>query len=86
MRGLEKLHLGDFNNMHQERQPDGSVIITLSKRSENKVYRFRVKNLAQKNEQEVDLATGEPIAERDIQKAMPKVPGKGKRPGKGKTV
>lgn len=60
MNGLEKLHKGAFNDMSQERQPDGSVIITLSKRGEDKVYRFRVKDLYGPNEQEVDIDTGEP--------------------------
>ena len=48
--GLEKLKSGDFNDMSQEWQPDGSIIITLSKRGENKTYRFRVKNLYKENE------------------------------------
>ena len=58
MEGLEKLKSGDFNDMSQEWQPDGSVIITLSKRGEDKVYKFRVKDLYGPNEKEVDLATG----------------------------
>jgi len=62
MNGLEKLKTGDFNDMMQEQQPDGSVIITLSKRGEDKVYKFRVRNLYQPDEQEVDIATGKPIA------------------------
>jgi len=45
MEGLKKLKAGDFNNMNQSPQPDGSVIITLSKRGENKSYRFRVHDL-----------------------------------------
>ncbi len=51
LKALEKLKTGDFNNMNQERQPDGSVIITLSKRGEGKVYRFRVKDLYGENEE-----------------------------------
>ena len=49
--GLRKLHAGDFNDMSQEQQPDGSVIVTLSKRSENVSYRFRVKDLYEENEE-----------------------------------
>jgi len=48
--GIEKLKAGDFNNMTQESQPDGSIIITLSKRGEDKIFRFRVKDLYGKNE------------------------------------
>ena len=66
MEGLDKLKSGDFNDMNQEWQEDGSVIITLSKRGEEQVYKFRVRNLYQPDEQEVDIATGEPIAKRDI--------------------
>lgn len=66
MKPLQKLHKGDFNNMEQEWLPDGSVIITLAKRKERKVYKFRVRDLYGKNEQEVDIATGKPIAKRDL--------------------
>lgn len=49
--GLLKLYKGDFNDMTQESQPDGSVVITLAKRGENKTYRFRVVNLYKENEE-----------------------------------
>jgi len=61
--GLKKLYSGDFNTMGQEKQPDGSVIITLSKRGENKSYRFRVKDLYGENEEVLDhrvISTGAP--------------------------
>lgn len=51
MEGLDRLKSGGFNDMSQERQPDGSVIITLSKRRENKTYRFRVKDLYGEHEE-----------------------------------
>ena len=51
MTGREKLRLGDFNNMSQDWQPDGSVIVTLTKRGESKVYRFQVKDLYGPNEE-----------------------------------
>jgi len=51
MTGIEKLKSGDFNDMSQEPQDDGSVIITLSKRGEGKRYRFRVKDLYGENEE-----------------------------------
>lgn len=51
MEGLEKLKSGDFNGLSQEEQPDGSVLVTLSKRGENKLYRFRVQHLYQPNEE-----------------------------------
>jgi len=51
MSGIEKLKTGDFNDMSQEWQSDGSVIITLSKRGEGKSYRFRVKDLYGKDEE-----------------------------------
>ena len=51
MRGIEKLKLGDFNTRSDEPQDDGSVIITLSKRGEDKVYRFKVKDLYGENEE-----------------------------------
>ena len=51
MEGLRKLYQGDFNDMSQEPQDDGSVIITLSKRGEGRTYRFRVKDLYGENEE-----------------------------------
>ena len=51
MDGLEKLKKGDFNDMSQERQADGSVLIILSKRSEKKTYIFKVKDLYGEHEE-----------------------------------
>lgn len=51
MTGIEKLKSGDFNDMSQEEQPDGSILITLSKRGEGKVYKFKVKDLYGKMEE-----------------------------------
>jgi len=51
MEGLKRLYSGDFNDMSQERLPDGSVIVTLSKRGEGKSYRFRVKDLYGEHEE-----------------------------------
>lgn len=48
---LERLKRGDFNTMEQQRQPDGSVIIILTKRGEKKGYRFCVRNLYGENEE-----------------------------------
>jgi len=50
MNGIDKLKAGKFNDMSQEWQDDGSVIITLSKRGEGKTYRFCVKDLYGKKE------------------------------------
>ena len=41
----EKLRSGDFNNMMQERQPDGSVLVTLTKRGDPHVYKLLVRDL-----------------------------------------
>lgn len=51
MTGIEKLKAGDFNDMSQEEQPDGSILITLNKRGEGKSYRFRVKDLYGEHEE-----------------------------------
>lgn len=51
MTGLEKLKTGDFNDMSQEAQPDGSVIVTLSSRKYPEVYRFKVRDLYGKHEE-----------------------------------
>lgn len=59
--GRRKLKSGDFNVMEQEILPDGSVLITLSSRKYKRVYVFRVRNLYQRNEEVLDVATGEPI-------------------------
>lgn len=51
MRGIDKLKSGDFNDMSQDDQPDGSILITLVKRGEGKVYKFKVKDLYGENEE-----------------------------------
>ena len=51
MKGLLKLYRGDFNSMHVENLPDGSQRITLAKDSHPNIYRFRVKNLYQEDEE-----------------------------------
>ena len=61
--GLGTLHAGAYNTMQQERQPDGSVKITLIDDKSGAVYRLRVRDLYGPNEEEVDYATGEPIAQ-----------------------
>ena len=48
---IEKLKTGDFNHMKQVQQLDGSVIITLTKRGDNHVYRMAVKNLYKEAEE-----------------------------------
>ena len=50
MNGLEKLKSGDFNNMSQTDREGDEVTVTLSKRGEGKIYRFRVKDLYGENE------------------------------------
>ncbi|MDP2105851.1 MAG: hypothetical protein Q8J76_07640 [Desulfobulbaceae bacterium] len=50
-KGLKKLYSGDWNILEAREQPDGSQRITLTKDGENKVYRFRVKNLYQEDEE-----------------------------------
>ena len=50
-KGLVKLYSGDFNMMSQAWQDDGSVIITLTKRSDNKVHKLHVKHLYKENEE-----------------------------------
>ncbi len=51
MKGLKRLKTGNFNDMSQEWQPDGTVVITLVKRGEGKVYVFQVYDLYGENEQ-----------------------------------
>lgn len=70
-KGLRKLKEGNFNSMGQERQPDGSVLITLTSRKWEGVERFRVRDLYGPNEEVVNVDTGKPIRKRDTRKAMP---------------
>ena len=77
--GLRKLYTGDFNDMQQEGQPDGSVIITLSKRGEHKAYRFKVKDLYGEHEEVLEhkvIPTGPPQWVLDRMKEAKKADGK----------
>lgn len=49
--GIIKLRTGDWNNMSQEEQPDGSILVTLSSRKYPEIYRFKVKDLYGPNEE-----------------------------------
>ena len=69
--GLDKLYAGDFNGINQQELPDGSVVITLSKRGEDKRYRFRVKNLYGEKE---EVLEHEIIAHREEPKMMEQLP------------
>lgn len=51
LEGLRRLYTGEFNVMEQAHLPDGSVIVTLCKSSEDKTYRFRVKDLYGEHEE-----------------------------------
>ena len=63
MNNLQRFRQGKYNQAQQKWLPDGSVIITLIDDKAGKVYKFRVKDIKTPNEQEVDIDTGEPIAE-----------------------
>jgi len=52
--GLQRLKTGDFNNMSQEWQADGSVVITLSSRRYPDTYKIRIRNLYGPDEEIVD--------------------------------
>ena len=41
----ERLSKGEFNNMSQERQPDGSLLVTLTKRGDPHIYKLWVRDL-----------------------------------------
>jgi len=43
--GLKALYSGDFNTMRTDNQPDGTVIITLSKTGDTKSHHIHVKDL-----------------------------------------
>ncbi len=47
----ERLAKGDFNYMSQEHQPDGSVIVTMTKRGDNHIYIMHVWHLYQADEE-----------------------------------
>ena len=46
----ERLARGEFNYMSQAVQPDGSVLVTLTKRGDPHVYRMTVLHLYQPDE------------------------------------
>lgn len=59
---IEKLKTGDFNVMNQDWQPDGTVVITLTKRCDSRIYKMQVKDLYGENEEvlweSIDQGTG----------------------------
>lgn len=51
MDGLQRLYLGEFNDMTKEASADGSVIITLTSRRDDVTVRFRVRDLYGEHEE-----------------------------------
>ncbi len=41
----ERLARGEFNDMSQATQPDGTLLVTLTRRGDNHVYRMWVRDL-----------------------------------------
>jgi len=46
----ERLAKGEFNHMNQQLQPDGSLLVTLTKRGDPHIYRITVLHLYQPDE------------------------------------
>lgn len=51
MKGREKLHTGDYNNVSYVQNPDGTTTVTVSKTGEKKAYRFTARNLGHSDEE-----------------------------------
>jgi hypothetical protein len=43
--GQRRLYSGDYNEMHQDRQPDGTVIVTISGGRSGQHHRMHVRDL-----------------------------------------
>jgi hypothetical protein len=50
MDGITKLKTGDFNDLDQVEQPDGSLVIRLMKRGDPDVYTIGVRDLYKPSE------------------------------------
>lgn len=46
----ERLKNGDFNDMSQEKQPDGSLLVVMTKRGDDHIYKLWVKDLYEPTE------------------------------------
>ncbi len=55
----ERLKTGDFNYMSQESQPDGSVLVTMTKRGDSHIYKLWVRDLYRTTEQVIKEAVTE---------------------------
>jgi len=51
VKGLKNLRAGNFNSVDYAWQADGTVIITLAKRGEGKIYKLHIKDLYGPNEE-----------------------------------
>ena len=49
--GLRRFYAGEYNTITQDVQADGTRIVTLKKDGDDKVYKFRVKDLCGENEE-----------------------------------
>lgn len=83
MKGIDKLYASDFNDMGQAWQPDGTVIITLYKRWEDKKYELHVQDLYGEHEKvlkdkTIPVVVPDWIIERMKEAKKPKPAKKGK--------
>ena len=78
-KGLARLYSGDFNNMHQEWQADGSVIITLSKKGDATIYKLHVKELFGEAEELLDYQESSGVVPAYIQQRLEEAKQYGKR-------
>lgn len=60
MKAIEEYKKGRFNQAYIEQQADGSQLFTLTRDNSYGVAKFRVRNLYQPGEEELDIDTGEP--------------------------
>jgi len=66
MKPIDRYKKGKWNYANIEERPDGSQVITLYREGDKKPSIFRVKNLYQDNEQEVDIDTGQAISKGNL--------------------
>lgn len=72
-KGLTRYKNGDWNTCRADEQQDGSYIITISSRKRADPDVFRVRGLNTPREEELDVATGNPINQGDRQGVVPGV-------------
>jgi hypothetical protein len=71
--GQRRLYSGDYNEMFQDRQPDGTIIVTIAGGKSGRVHRLHIRNLWGRDEEILSEEELKPTVPAHIQARLDEV-------------